>query len=101
MTKVARHPTALAERRYRCYLPVLAGFTRLSMHGTWPRRKVGQRKTTATPIFPEAICRHPPSRAGGGEFVILFEVPSAAGMTILKMRGSAIPLEIEPWLVAG
>src|ERR1043165_6262762 len=36
--KVARHSTALGERRYRCYLPVLAEFTRLPMHGTWPAR---------------------------------------------------------------
>ena len=36
--KVARHSTALGERRYRCYLPVLAEFTRLPMHGTWPTR---------------------------------------------------------------
>jgi len=39
--KVARHSTALGERRYRCYLPVLAGFTRLPMHGTWPTRTMG------------------------------------------------------------
>lgn len=38
--KVARHPTALGERRCRCYLPVLAEFTRLPMHGTWPARTV-------------------------------------------------------------
>jgi len=39
--KVARHSTALEERRYRCYLPVLAGFARLPMHGTWPGRNMG------------------------------------------------------------
>jgi hypothetical protein len=48
--KVARHSTALGERRHRCYLPVLAGFTRLPMHGTWPRRTVGRAPPCATKI---------------------------------------------------
>ena len=34
--EVARHSTALGERRHRCCLPALAGFTRLPMHGAWP-----------------------------------------------------------------
>ncbi len=46
--KVARHSTALRERRYRCYLPVLAEFTRLLMHGTWPGEKVGAAEGSAT-----------------------------------------------------
>jgi len=45
---VARHSTALRERRYRCYLPVLAGFTRLLMHGTWPSDKVAGESSSAT-----------------------------------------------------
>jgi len=48
--KVARHSTALVGRRHRCYLPVLAGFTRLPMHGTWPRRNVGRTSKRATKI---------------------------------------------------
>ena len=49
--KVARHSTALGGRRYRCYLPVLAGFTRLPMHGAWPRRTMGPKAGRATPFF--------------------------------------------------
>src|SRR4051812_320676 len=48
--KVARHSTALRERRYRCYLPVLAEFTRLLMHGTWPARTMGGKRRGATYI---------------------------------------------------
>jgi len=33
----ARLPTAHAERGCRCYLPVLAEFTRPALHRTWPR----------------------------------------------------------------
>ncbi len=46
--EVARHSTALRERRYRCYLPVLAGFTRLPMHGAWPTEKVARGASSAT-----------------------------------------------------
>jgi len=45
---VARHSTALGERHYRCYLPVLAEFVRLPMHGTWPRRTVGGKSAPST-----------------------------------------------------
>src|SRR5688572_2588607 len=48
--KVARHSTALGERRYRCYLPVLAEFTRLPMHGTWPARTMRATLGSATAI---------------------------------------------------
>jgi hypothetical protein len=53
--KVARHPTALAGRRYRCYLPVLAEFTRLSMHGTWPTAQSGPAGGECNPYFPFAL----------------------------------------------
>tara|TARA_B110000483_G_scaffold85426_1_gene105691 strand:+ start:1346 stop:1558 length:213 start_codon:yes stop_codon:yes gene_type:complete len=36
--EVAKHSTALRKRHYRCYLPVLAEFVRLPMHGAWPTR---------------------------------------------------------------
>ena len=38
-------------RRCRCYLPVLAEFTRLPMHGTWPSRTMGGTEGSATPNF--------------------------------------------------
>ena len=47
---MARHSTALGERRHRCCLPALAGFTRLPMHGTWPRRTVRRNTCPATKI---------------------------------------------------
>jgi hypothetical protein len=45
---VARHSTALGGRRCRCYLPVLAEFTRLPMHGTWPTRTMRGFRLRAT-----------------------------------------------------
>jgi len=81
--KVARHSTALGERHYRCYLPVLAEFVRLPMHGTWPTRTMSRdargasgnwrcwaarcSRPSATLAWPclileEARCRH----AGAG-----------------------------------
>ena len=55
--KVARHPTALGERRCRCYLPVLAEFTRLPMHGTWPGRTVGGTPGCGNQILAEKTPR--------------------------------------------
>jgi len=52
---VARHSTALGERRYRCYLPVLAEFTRLPMHGTWPGIKVLSSDSSATGFLSHAL----------------------------------------------
>ena len=73
--KVARHSTALRERRYRCYLPVLAEFTRLLMHGTWPRRTVRRFARRATPIS----CRQQQAwRPGRAEFWSASPTPQAA-----------------------
>ena len=46
--KAARHSTALGERRCRCYLPVLAEFTRLPMHGAWPPHTVRDARALST-----------------------------------------------------
>ena len=54
--KVARHSTALEERRYRCCLPALAEFTRLPMHGTWPTRTMPRFPGRATPISAGTSC---------------------------------------------
>ena len=63
---MARHSTALRERRYRCYLPVLAEFTRLLMHGTWPPRTMRRRTACATPISLAVV-----GRLLGGGFPVL------------------------------
>ena len=59
--EVARHSTALVERRYRCCLPALAGFARLPMHGAWPTRNMPLPAGRATPISREAA--EPPGRS--------------------------------------
>jgi hypothetical protein len=89
--KVARHSTALGERRYRCYLPVLAEFTRLPMHGTWPARTMRAMRGSATAISEFPPCRQLPS-AGLKPTEPLISCPAVFGRCERQQMGSpALP----------